>query len=177
MMYASEQIETALAETDKGPGNYAVGRFATTREILALDLTRLPRVPSIFEELSDTLEYDPRPRLIFLHNVAQDISRPIAHDDREHIEYVPTQAVTEYLRTVTTIDGRQIEGVRYRSSRRRLGTSLVLFADQNNLMLPESEQSEVYGIWHDRWLRLMSNSVSAVTAENIESWARGCRLI
>ena len=36
MMYASEEANTALAETADGPGKYAVGEFETTREALIL---------------------------------------------------------------------------------------------------------------------------------------------
>src|SRR6185437_6461579 len=107
------------------------------RDALILDLTHLPPVPSVFAELADSLEYDPRPRLRFLHSISHEISRPVARDDRVHIEYVPTQVVTEYVRTAVTINGRSVDGIRYRSSRRRAQTALVLFADQDNLILEE----------------------------------------
>ena len=66
-----------------------------------------PRSPKAARKPRPPLEYDPSPRLVFLHHVAEDISCPIARDDRVHIEYVPTQVVTEYLLTVTTVDGRR----------------------------------------------------------------------
>ncbi len=149
MMYVAEDVETALAETANAPGDFVVATFKTERDALILDLTELPRVMSIFEELPDSLEYDPRPRQIFLRDIAYDISKPIARDDRVHVEYVPTQIVTEYLRTVKSIDGRPIEGIRFKSSRHGVGNSLVLFADQTNLLLPKSEQPEMYGLWRD----------------------------
>lgn len=103
-------------ETANKPGDYTVGKFT-----MILDLPNLPRVPTILHELPDSLEYDPRPRLIFLHEISREMSRPIARDDRVHVEYVPTQVVTEYLRTVTTIDGRRIDGIdtRVRAATRR----------------------------------------------------------
>jgi hypothetical protein len=171
MTYASEDRETALAETATGPGAFAVGQFETTRDALILDLTKVPPAPSIFEEIPDSLDYDPRPRALFLREVARDISRPIARDDRIHVEYVPTQVVTEYLRTVTTIDGRPIEGIRYKSSRRNVKNSLVLFADQDNLVLPEGEQPSMYSLSRDRWLELNKRAVVKVTAAHIDSWA------
>jgi hypothetical protein len=171
MMYASEQKATALAETANEPGNYSVGRFVIKRAALILDLTDLPRIPGIFEELPDSLEYDPRPRWAFLHEVARDISRPIARDDRVHIEYVPTQVVTEYLRTVTMIDNRKIDGIRYRSSRRHSGTSLVLFVDQDNLILPEAERPPMYEFSQDRWIQLDGRTVSRVTLQMIDAWS------
>src|SRR5260370_39315287 len=97
------------------------------REALIVDFAQVPKIPSIFEPIHDTLEYNPRRLLIFLHALARDISRPIERDDRVHIEYVSTQVVTEYLRSKATIDGRKVEGVRYSSSRHEGGSSLVLF--------------------------------------------------
>ena len=88
---------------------------------------------SLFAEISDTLPYDPHKALRFLHRLADDISRPIARDDRVHIEYVPTQVVTEFLRTTKLPEGAKLDGIRYRSSRRDGGISLVLFADRRNV--------------------------------------------
>ncbi len=171
MMYVSDDPETALAETADKPGKYAVGEFVTEREAFILDLTRLPPVPSIFTELPDTLEYDPRPRLNFLHQISWEISRPIARDDRIHIEYVPTQVVTEYLRTAITIEKRRVDGIRYQSSRGRARTSLVLFADQESLILEKEEQPEFYHLGKDRWLRLLKASVKSITDKEINAWA------
>jgi len=94
MTYVADDPETALAETANKVGNYALGEFVTERDALILDLTRIPPAPTMFAELPDSLEYDPRPRLVFLHRISREISRPIARDDRQHIEYVPTQVVT-----------------------------------------------------------------------------------
>jgi hypothetical protein len=170
MMYVAEDVETALAETANAAGDFVVATFKTEREALILDLTQLPRAMSIFEEIPDSLEYDPRPRQIFLRDIAHDISKPIARDDRVHVEYVPTQVVTEYLRTVKSIDGRPIEGIRFKSSRNDVGNSIVLFADQTNLLLPESEQPEMYGLWRDRWLNFHGHSLHKVTDARVHAW-------
>ena len=133
MMYVSEDASTALYETANAVGTYAIGAFRTRRDISVLDLAELPPVPSLFEEIPDSLEYDPRRDLIFLHRLAHDISRPIARDDRIHINYVPTQVVTEYVRSARFSNGR-LHGIRYRSSRRDGGVSVVLFADKTNVV-------------------------------------------
>jgi RES domain len=170
MTYASDDPETTLVETANEPGNFAVGEFVTDRDALILDFTRLPPVPSAFAELSDSMEYDPRPRLGFLHSISWEISRPIARDDRVHIEYVPTQVVTEYVRTAVRIDGRSVDGIRYQSSRRRARTALVLFADTNNVIFEKAEQPEFYHLAEDRWLRLVNASVKSVSASDIDGW-------
>jgi hypothetical protein len=175
MTYVADDPVTALAETANQPGTFAVGTFVTERDALILDLSRLPPAPSIFTELPDTLEYDPRPPLIFLHGISLEISRPIARDDPVHIEYVPTQVVTEYVRTALTVDGRRIDGIRYRSSRDGVGTAVVLFADRENIIFEPDEQEAFYHSAKDRWLRLHSATAVSVSAEEIALWssARG----
>jgi hypothetical protein len=171
MTYAADDPKTALAETANEPGSFAVGEFVTERDALILDLTRLPPVPSPFAELPDSLEYDPRPRLLFLHGISREISRPIARDDRVHIEYVPSQVVTEYVRTAVKVDGRLVDGIRYQSWRRKAQTALVLFANQDNLILEKAEQPQFYHSAKDRWLKLEKANVKAVTANDIAEWA------
>ncbi len=169
MTYAAEDRDTALAETADAPGTYAVGKFVNDRELLILDLTRLPEVPSVFAELPDTMG-DPRPQLGFLHSISRDISRPIARDDRVHVEYVPTQIVTEYVRTAVKIGKRKIDGIRYNSSRLHAATALVLFADQSNLILDKDERPDFYRT-DDRWLRLAKATEVKVGEKDIQRWA------
>ena len=169
MTYALEHRETALAETADEAGFFAVGEFVTERDALILDLTRLPEIPSVFAELPDTSEYDPRPRLNFLHHVSREISKPIARDDRVHVEYVPTQVVTEYVRSAVRIKGDPVEGIRYASSHSSTQTALVLFADQTNLLFEEGERPDFYQL-KDRWLRLLAASGIKVTSEDIARW-------
>ncbi|MER9262820.1 MULTISPECIES: RES family NAD+ phosphorylase [unclassified Mesorhizobium] len=172
VFYASQESATALAEVADEAGTFAVGAFETLRDATILALTNLPPVPSMFWEIPDSMEYDPRPRRRFLQEVESDISRPIARDDKIHIEYVPTQIVAEFLRTVTTIDGRQVDGVRYRSTRRAGGSSIVLFANQDNVVLPSELRDDLYGFKRDRWLQLRKVTNRAVSADHIANWAQ-----
>jgi hypothetical protein len=118
----------------------------------------------------DYLEYDPRPRLNFLHAISREISRPIAGDNHIHVEYVPTQVVTEYVRTVFRIDGRKADGIRYASSRRNVSAAVVLFADQSNLILEGDERPSFYRT-DNRWLRLSAVQSVKVTRKDIRKWA------
>lgn len=171
MTYVSEDRETALAETAGRPGTYAVGEFVSNRNLLILDLTRLPDPPSPFAEISDDQE-NSRSRLIFLHEIAEDISRPIARDDRMHIEYVPTQIVTEYVRTIVHIEGRAVDGIRYQSSRRNASTALVLFANQDNLLLEEEARPKILYNTENRWLHLNKAQQFKVTSRKLKNWNR-----
>jgi hypothetical protein len=51
-----------------------------------------------------------------------------------HIEYVPTQAATEYFRSVFTDGGRNIDGIVYWSARRPDHRSLVIFATSDDVV-------------------------------------------
>lgn len=169
MMYVSDQTETALRETASGPATFAVGDFETRRTATILDLCHLPPSPSLFQEIQDTLEYNPRPVLSFLRHVVKNISQPIARDDRVHVSYVPTQVVTEFVRAYQGLD-QPIDGIRYPSAAHPGGTSYVLFATQDNL-LPAPEPEEPYlSNNDDRWLELMGRSEYQVSPSEFAAW-------
>jgi hypothetical protein len=90
-----------------------------------LDLTHV-RFPSIFDT-SDDVDYD---WLLFMSAFLHDFSSPIERDDRIHIDYVPTQVVTEYLRDAKLGGDPPLEGIKYRSARRDGGVCYVLFMDK-----------------------------------------------
>jgi hypothetical protein len=150
MFYASEHALTALRETARKSGSFAIGQFETLRTVLILDLTRLPPVPSLFDP-SDSA--GPRAPVIFLHEFTRDVSKSVAHDERVRVDYVPTQVVTEYFRSVFKLpDGSRLTGIRYMSAQHPGHASVVIFADQNNL-IRNKEPDEWFGPT-DPWLAL-----------------------
>ena len=133
MTYVSEDALTALKETvrEKRPRRFRVGTFELLRAVSVLDLTRVPPIPSIF----DLDRAAVRDAIIFLRAFAKDMSKPIIGDDRVHVEYVPTQVVTEYVRVSPALRKAGVEGVRYASAQRKAGVSLVLFGGRDLLHL------------------------------------------
>lgn len=129
MFYGAFDFETAFAETvDHDTSKDAivsVGKFKPLRALRILDLANLPELPSIYDEDRNYLIH----ALSFLHAFAYDISRPIQRDGREHIEYVPTQIVTEYFRRVFRIEGERLDGVAYTSSRAKGKSAFVIFCE------------------------------------------------
>lgn len=177
MFYASDDEETAVREVAKDPnshnGRYAIGRFRTLRETRVLDLTAIPEIPSIFEPIPDSLEYDPRPPLIFLNYFAQELSKPIAGDSSANIEYIPSQVITEYFRTEFDWDGSPLAGIRYQSARHQNGSSIVLFASQDNLVgVDDDDRPRIYGREPDHWIELVSREDRQVTVQDLERWQR-----
>jgi hypothetical protein len=60
----------------------------------------------------------------------EDLSKPISKNGREHIEYVPTQVVTEYFRyTYEDLTGGSLDGIIYPSSKLSKKNACVLFYD------------------------------------------------
>lgn len=145
MTYLALDDETALAETmppstEPSPSTtYALGEFALTREVNVLDLTRVPSIPSIF----DLERASEREAVLFLRAFERDVSKPIDRDDRVHVEYIPTQVVTEYVRVAPQLRAAGVRGMKYRSARRKGGVNLVLFGGRELVELSATEREEL----------------------------------
>lgn len=136
VFYGGLDRETTLAEiaasvSDEKPA-VSLGRFATT-EMRVIDLAALPEIPSIFDEDGRA----DRPTVRFLHHFARIISEPVGGAraaDREIVDYIPTQVVTEYLWHAFGQEhgAGRIDGILYRSARNDGGTCAALFVPREN---------------------------------------------
>ena len=169
LFYTSENPDTALRETVKCPDTFAIGIFKTRREAIILDLADVPAVPSLFEARPDSLEFNPRPPAIFLNHFATELSKPIARDNRLHINYIPTQIITEYFRT-RQVEGVTLDGIRYRSARDAGSCSLVLFATQDNLIGIDDNLSSTLNSNRDHWIELIGRCERKVTMNDLKLW-------
>ena len=115
MFYGAESKETALMEVKYIPGDNviaSIGEFINNEKLMLLDLTSLPKLPSIF----DDDERQKRWVVKFFYSFLNDFTKPIEKDGREHVDYVPTQIVTEYFRYVFKYRNTGIDGIVYPSS-------------------------------------------------------------
>ena len=140
MFYGCQDEATALKEIDatrkskpNGSTVAGLGWFNLMRPALVLDLTAVPPVPSLFKPKSEPTDLRPRRVLKFLNHVAAEMSRHIDGDEKVHVEYVPTQVVTEFVRDQLTWSGANIDGIRYESSVNPGHVSFVLFATHANI--------------------------------------------
>jgi hypothetical protein len=129
MFYAAFDETTAMAETyvrhDGQPAQATIAVFSVVEDLNVLNLLDLPAIPSIFDE-DETNIY--RAAIGFLHEFNQDFTRPITKDGREHVGYVPSQVVTEFVRyRLAGTTGKPLHGILYRSARRETGVGCVLF--------------------------------------------------
>ena len=139
MFYCSETLQTAKAEAlstlrDKNSSALTAATWSPSRPLLLLNLCDLRATPSFWFSYRSE-----RDRVLFLKDFTKSISQPVVHDGREHIDYVPSQIVTEYFRHVyRTDDGKQLDGIIFPSARARKGKNLVIFASSDDLR-PVSE--------------------------------------
>ncbi len=106
LFYGSEDAQTAIAEiAGHGVAPIAViGEFRTARALHILDLTATPAMPgSIFDP-------DMRHEIAmqrFVGTFVEKVTIPVIPDGREHLEYAPTQVLTDYIRWMSTslVDG------------------------------------------------------------------------
>ena len=125
MFYGSDSPETVIAEigAHSSRQHAIVGQFRTIRDLMVIDLSSLPDVPSRFDEERRDHYYD----ILFLRSFAEDLARPVTLDGREHIDYVPTQIVTEYLRQQAPF---QVDGLQFASAQ-CVGLNAVIFSTQD----------------------------------------------
>ncbi len=134
-LYLAFDVNTMVAEMGALRENEVVygAAFRTKRALRVVDFSDLPVVPSLFDP-------DRRPlyeHLTFLHEFADEISRPVERPRPEEIHYVPTQVMSEYLaQGFVASDGAPIDGMIYPSAQNPEGRNLVLFPSREVLKPP-----------------------------------------
>jgi hypothetical protein len=173
MFYGSDHPKTAQLEIDDDPKlGIVVGTFRTMREAHVLDLTLLPERLGFFEQQSDSSEIN-RYALAFLHSFVESVAAKVEPGSREHIDYVPTQVVTEWFRTVFHFGKSSLDGIIYPSTQNPGGHSVVLFANRYDVFLTLTEIKEaaiaekteewILRSEHEKaWLRLVRRRVMRI---------------
>ncbi|SMN14906.1 hypothetical protein CRYPA_1043 [uncultured Candidatus Thioglobus sp.] len=143
MFYGAFDVETAIKETYE-PGEIekkaVSGIFEPIKPLSVIDLSEKLYIPSLFDEH----ERDNRDYMRFLFDFVSDFTRPIERSDRAHIDYVPTQVVTEYIRYLFKSEKEnQIDGIMYPSSKNDGKKAIVIFANSDQCV--ESAESSKEG--------------------------------
>lgn len=122
MFYASFEKETPVKECVGGNEPVMIlGKFKTCRPLNVIDLTQIP--PNSFW-------MDGWQENRFLHKFNTEITKPLNPDDSNHLQYVPTQVITEYFRYMFVNNkGQHIDGIIYGSSKSN-ERNIVLFCNQ-----------------------------------------------
>jgi hypothetical protein len=130
--YAAFDLATCVAELRPSVGGgVAAAQFQITQPICVLDMTRFaegPQAPNLFAPKA--LERGRQWR--FMQMFMDEIAKPVFPSD-EHLEYLPTQAVAEFLhkRFSVHLSGQQrsIDAIVFRSAQRPGGKNIVLLGD------------------------------------------------
>lgn len=139
--YASGDAQTAVAEiAGHGVEPFAViGQFTTTRHLRILDLTERPSLISPFD-----LERREHARMArFLTSFVSNVTVPVIPDGRQHVEYAPTQILTEFLRWVPE---PKLDGIALPSAQTGNKTYVLFFdgGDCRTLGAPEPARSSSF---------------------------------
>lgn len=123
MFYCSEDkkltIQEVVNNSDKNIPFYTIGEFNNKSSLKVVKLTKIPDLPSIFDEDNNKFIES----ILFLESFVEDAIKPINESD-SIIEYIPTQIVTEYIRYNKELN---VQGLIYPSSKNRNKNNIVLF--------------------------------------------------
>lgn len=129
MFYCAFDKLTSHAETVQFSSAgmvYKIAVFRGKRDFRVLDLSMLPPVPSMFDEVKHR-DFFP---IVFLRDFIHDFSADVKRSGNPAVEYVPTQLVTEYFKEVYQfIFHDHVDGIVYPSSKNPGGNACVLFLD------------------------------------------------
>ncbi|MEO8150261.1 MAG: HEPN-associated N-terminal domain-containing protein [Bacteroidia bacterium] len=101
------------------------GCFTNLKALNLIDFTKIKNTHSIF----DAANSDNRVLITFIQEFTKDLSIPIKPDDKTHIDYIPTQIGTEYLRYFLN----PIHGIIYNSVKGHGGKCVVLFIENDQI--------------------------------------------
>jgi hypothetical protein len=123
VFYGATDAGVALAEVRPPVGSIvAVAKFSIIRPLRLLDLSALEVVHdggSVF----DTTLKQRMERVAFLRSLCQRMTRPVMPDD-EAFDYLPTQAVADFL---ATENDPRLDGIIFPSAQSKDGRNVVLF--------------------------------------------------
>lgn len=168
MMYASADPQTAIAEiAGHSVSPFAVvGHFENVRPLFILDLTGNPDI----SKAGSLFDPDCRERLrmiMFFDSFVEHITRPIIPDGRQHIEYTPTQVLTEYLRWTSPYP---LDGIALPSAQTGAKT-YVFFCGPDGVVDDEGDQESAM-------FRFIAAATSVYKVERTyrgEPYTMGCR--
>lgn len=130
MFYGAYDKATAMAEIGKlsdADHRYVVAQFRLRVDMDILDW-RSARFPAGNFDVDSLNRY---PLAQFFRLMVADMAQPVTKDGREHVDYVPTQVVSEFVRSQIRRNRRPCQGMVYASVAHPGGANAVLFLDHD----------------------------------------------
>lgn len=149
-LYASFDVATCISELRPLVGAEIVSaEFELVRDIVVLDTTRFAApVKELNLFAKDHIRRISQWR--FMQRFMSEIAKPISPDD-EHLDYVPTQFVAEYLNKLHQVrigkDRQHIDAIIYQSAQRPEGKNIVLLGDAAHVKGVSIQKSPILPSW------------------------------
>lgn len=115
-----------------------VGKFKLKKDIIVVDLKRINQISPFIEGLN-CLEYAINKE--HLNKINDEMSKIMRRSDSA-LDYVPTQYITDFVKSIIHDDVAEYAGIEYKSVMHSEGYNLALFDPD----LCECVDTQVYGI-------------------------------
>ncbi|TGD59389.1 HEPN-associated N-terminal domain-containing protein [Flavobacterium humi] len=146
MFYGAFELETCLLETldlkDTELDYFTTVTFISKRELNIIDLSSLPNLPSPFDQKKQKDRF----RIVFMKDFVRDLVAPIERDGQVHIEYVPTQIITEYFRfpfSDKLKKEKRIDGIIYPSSKNGKKACVLFFDNMESFTILDMDSTSL----------------------------------
>jgi hypothetical protein len=137
-LYLGSDKTTTINEIRAGLHDYvSIASFKLKKEISVVDLTRIDAI-SAFSRLDFTQHAINRPHL---KKINSEIAKPLRRQD-SHLDYLPTQYICDYIKTIQLNGEREYSGIEYKSTMNKDGFNLAIFDGS----LFECENITVYDV-------------------------------
>lgn len=157
MFYGGKNLATAIVEVlDKDNSFYHVATYHASRDILLIDLTQEPFLPSIYDEIL----CGKRASIKFMGGFIENVSKKIIKEEKQELEYISTQLVTEYLRYHFKVNKQRPDGIMYKSSKENADICYALFIENDQCISMDQSQE-------DDKLYLVCQSISSGKIEGV----------
>lgn len=124
-LYCSSNIRTVISEIITCKTRHiGITKIKPKQDLKLIDLVNI-RLPSAFDKQNRRY----RRSVDFLELFIEEVSKPINIDDKEHLEYMPTQVIFEYLKHV--FGNKGVAGIQFRSSKHPDGINYAIFCDNS----------------------------------------------
>lgn len=138
-LYLSDTAETTIYEARAGAYDYVtVGKFCLKRDIIVVDLKKIDQISPFIDEL-DCLEYATNKEHLNMINI--EMGKIMRRSDSD-LDYVPTQYITDFVKSITHDDVAEYAGIEYKSVMHSEGYNLAVFDPD----LFECVETKVYRI-------------------------------
>ncbi len=141
VLYLADSIQTTLYEIRAGIYDYVtVGRFVLNEDINVINLAEIDKIsPFIGIQYGfDFTQY--AINIDHLKMIGNEIAKPLRNDN--HLDYLPTQYISDYIRS------KGFDGIEYISTMRKRGVNLAVF-DKSKLKCTKVSVYDITSISYD----------------------------